>query len=306
MYGFKCISRGEDKGAFFHPKFRKGDWEVVKRITRYTPTVKKSDSPSPDKKDEMIILLSESQTVDSSVPMASSADVAANECYQNALNVGFGQFNSAMNPYPTFDFFSHDLNQSHMYQNTHNNAHWHWPVMHSTPLYNYHHMYGQNVINRPVPAHSAVSPSSSMQSVQNAVVHDVGVGKSVIKMEVMKTSEPTSTISLTASDVMATASLVDNKEDKSFINVINSVVTVDPYFDFGEEFDLFPGETDLHIQPTFTLTSSPQPNMDLPPIFPTDCQPASNGNPKMVDMGVNTTLTMCHPSIEQLNTLFEL
>ncbi len=37
LYGFKCINRGEDKGAFFHPQFKRGDWEIVKRITRYVP-----------------------------------------------------------------------------------------------------------------------------------------------------------------------------------------------------------------------------------------------------------------------------
>lgn len=35
LYGFKCISRGDDKGAFFHPKFKRGEWEAVKKITRY-------------------------------------------------------------------------------------------------------------------------------------------------------------------------------------------------------------------------------------------------------------------------------
>lgn len=42
LYGFKCISRGEDKGAFYHSKFRRGDWEVVKKITRFQP--KKADN----------------------------------------------------------------------------------------------------------------------------------------------------------------------------------------------------------------------------------------------------------------------
>jgi len=46
LYGFKCISRGEDKGAFYHPKFRRGDWEVVKKINRYQP--KKSDEKIED------------------------------------------------------------------------------------------------------------------------------------------------------------------------------------------------------------------------------------------------------------------
>lgn len=305
LYGFKCISRGEDKGAFFHPKFRKGDWEIVKRITRYTPSVKKSDSPSPDKKDDMVILLSENQTMDSSVPMPSSADAVANERYQNALNVGFGQFNSAMHPYPSFDFFSHDPSQTHMYQNAHNNAHWHWPaIMHPTPVYNYHHMYGQNVITHPVAAHPASASPSSVQSPQNLAMQEVEVETNVVDMEVVKTAEPMFSLPAASDTTVATANLVDNKEDKGFISVKNSVVTVDPYFDFGEEFDLFSGENDF--QPTFTPIATPEPKMDLPPEITADCQPSSNGNPRMVDMGVNTTLTMCHPSIAQLDALYEL
>lgn len=34
LYGFKCVSRGEDKGAFYHPKFQRGDWESAKSIRR--------------------------------------------------------------------------------------------------------------------------------------------------------------------------------------------------------------------------------------------------------------------------------
>lgn len=40
LYGFKCISRGELRRSFFHPKFKRGDWEVVKRLTRYVPPKK--------------------------------------------------------------------------------------------------------------------------------------------------------------------------------------------------------------------------------------------------------------------------
>mmetsp|Transcript_17956 Transcript_17956/g.16235 ORF Transcript_17956/g.16235 Transcript_17956/m.16235 type:complete len:332 (-) Transcript_17956:246-1241(-) len=34
LYGFKCVSRGEDKGSFYHPKFQRGDWESAKSIRR--------------------------------------------------------------------------------------------------------------------------------------------------------------------------------------------------------------------------------------------------------------------------------
>lgn len=53
LYGFKCISRGEFKRSFFHPKFRRGDWETVRKLTRYIPLKKASDKsddspPSPE------------------------------------------------------------------------------------------------------------------------------------------------------------------------------------------------------------------------------------------------------------------
>lgn len=42
LYGFKCISRGELRRSFFHPRFKKGEWEVVKKLTRYIPPKKSS------------------------------------------------------------------------------------------------------------------------------------------------------------------------------------------------------------------------------------------------------------------------
>jgi hypothetical protein len=35
LYGFKCINRGEDKGAFFHPGFKRGEWDAVRKLTRF-------------------------------------------------------------------------------------------------------------------------------------------------------------------------------------------------------------------------------------------------------------------------------
>ena len=50
LYGFKCISRGEFKRSFFHPKFKKGDWETVRKLTRYIPV--KKNTLGPDKSDD--------------------------------------------------------------------------------------------------------------------------------------------------------------------------------------------------------------------------------------------------------------
>ena len=34
LYGFKCVGRGENKGCFFHPDFKRGEFEIVKQIRR--------------------------------------------------------------------------------------------------------------------------------------------------------------------------------------------------------------------------------------------------------------------------------
>jgi len=48
LYGFKCISRGEFKRSFFHPKFRRGDWETVRKLTRFVPVKKSSQASNED------------------------------------------------------------------------------------------------------------------------------------------------------------------------------------------------------------------------------------------------------------------
>lgn len=34
LYGFKCVGRGENKGCFFHPDFKRDEFEIVKQIRR--------------------------------------------------------------------------------------------------------------------------------------------------------------------------------------------------------------------------------------------------------------------------------
>jgi len=40
VYGFRSISRGEHKRSFYHPLFKRGNWEVVKQMGRYLPANK--------------------------------------------------------------------------------------------------------------------------------------------------------------------------------------------------------------------------------------------------------------------------
>lgn len=45
------MTKGEERGAIFHPRFRRGDWEAVKRITRYSSLKKElvKDEPNQDR-----------------------------------------------------------------------------------------------------------------------------------------------------------------------------------------------------------------------------------------------------------------
>jgi hypothetical protein len=47
VYGFRSISRGEHKRSFYHPVFKRGNWELVKVMQRYVPT-KNGQSSDPD------------------------------------------------------------------------------------------------------------------------------------------------------------------------------------------------------------------------------------------------------------------
>ena len=38
VYGFRSISRGEHKRSFYHPLFKRGNWDVVRQMQRYVPT----------------------------------------------------------------------------------------------------------------------------------------------------------------------------------------------------------------------------------------------------------------------------
>jgi len=64
LYGFKCSFRGEDRGSYSHPEFKRGEWEAVKKIRRCV-----SHSQN--------LLMSVKLPVDSSVPDSlSKSDVS--------------------------------------------------------------------------------------------------------------------------------------------------------------------------------------------------------------------------------------
>lgn len=285
LYGFKCISRGEDKGAFFHPKFRRGDWEVVKRITRYAPMKRSPDTPTVEKVDNAVIKLTENQVMDSTIPVLDVAPQqdAAEGPFRPTPPPAAASFpyNPAVH-YPHFDAFFHhpDFNAGH---------NWHWPVVHPSAVYP--HGY---VMKGPLPQPLPLSR---------------GVGEPLIISD-----------AVIASDIISSEPAVPPKEAKSFINVVNRVVTVDPYFDLGDEFDLFQGDLDADAasnqqsaalksmvkkeaqQPALAVKRTPSPpkqsssRSPVPPLVRQPPQPK-----RMVDVGVNTIITQ-----SCINELFQM
>ncbi len=57
LYGFKVVSRGEDKGAIYHPQFHRGNWEAAKNITRYLPNKKTTISEDESNTDNPTVVV---------------------------------------------------------------------------------------------------------------------------------------------------------------------------------------------------------------------------------------------------------
>eukprot|EP01039_Chlorochromonas_danica_P007306 gene7306-8085_t len=296
LYGFKCINRGEDKGAFFHPKFRRGDWEVVKRITRYAP-LKKGDSPT-EKKEGSVVKLAENQVVDTSIPVIEApapgvATVAA-AAQQVAANVD-GRYHPVGMPYstpysqpvhhyPHFDAFFHhpDLNTGH---------NWAWPIIPQSSVYSHNY----------VPAAKSVDNSERSNSVP--------------VMEVKHMEPPpldtASSISSSSESTVAQSGQFNGESGESgkpFISVVNQVVTIDPYFDLSDDFGLFHHDELRNENISALPNAIPSSNtIPSPPSDPDNCVEAEAVPPasqvdadsssgmyttkRMVDVGVNTVIS---------------
>lgn len=90
LYGFKCVSRGEDKGAFFHQKFRRGDWEIVKKITRYAPIKKPDELADPTRPDDLTLPHShspvQSESNSTGIPSVSAPSSNSNASHSSNHN----------------------------------------------------------------------------------------------------------------------------------------------------------------------------------------------------------------------------
>lgn len=213
LYGFKCINRGEDKGAFYHPRFKRGDWDVVKKITRYSPAKRSCDSPifGPEKSSYA------ADDFDNLTPPVTNPAFPNNGSISE-VSFGFHQ-SSIMNP-------AGFVQQSYGFHFDATNNPWY-------PTNIYGHLgYPMDFHNG---AHfvSTFSASAEISSDANSTMTS--------KMAV-STSVPVSSI------VSNKAPIVVNKDDrhideesnkKSFVNVNNDVVLVDSYFDLDAELNMF-------------------------------------------------------------------
>jgi hypothetical protein len=255
LYGFKCISRGEDKGAFFHPKFKRGDWEIVKKITRYAPPKKMAGEFGSEKMSDGTVKLSPDF-------MSESGPIAYPPVFpsQNYLNT----IVSAPPPVESSGHVSSQYNfPTYQYMNTATNAsNWNWtenspnvftfsPLVHDFPM---------------------------MQSYPNTGPRNADGSNNVGS-------------SVTSSDSISSSSSSDKSMDdrdsqdmknksNSYINVVNDVVLVDPYFDLDAELDMF-SEVGLSHK-SYEMKSSPTTAFTKPSISSTSSKR---------EIGVNTDLS---------------
>lgn len=230
LYGFKCINRGEDKGAFYHPKFKRGEWEVVKKITRYSPS-KKSDSPQFGEKSEGM------ETFE--VPPTTVAPVFTNTSTESS----FFQPSTFGNPPFGFPSYHFDVPSAPWY-----------PANLYGGGFDFHHG-----------AHFPSSYGSSLAAPVASNVSSLPSGS--------KTEQAVSGANSVDSSAMSTTDADDQTErpdnvfaeakvpKKSFVNVVNDVVLVDPYFDLDADLDALGDVSEPHtsllaMQPSIGRSTS--------------------------------------------------
>lgn len=243
LYGFKCISRGEDKGAFFHQKFRRGDWEEVKRITRYSPNKKGGD----DKLSEGFPLKVE--------PATKSLDsvIAAAESMYNQIVQTPSQSTFPVNPAPLVRYPSFTYNNgSHVSSNTSKNS-VEFPFLPNPSPNNWYN----GVASSPEYPILVPPPGNNADVVQS---NEGGVAS--VLPEVASSS-----VLLPQVKAHVNAEAVTGGVRKNAVKVVNDVVTIDPYFDFENEFDfLCDAMSEVHdSESTFVASPSVASSMSVVP-----------------------------------------
>lgn len=273
LYGFKCINRGEDKGAFYHPRFKRGDWEVVKKITRYSPSKKPGDN---------------SQYNDKSNDTFEGFDCLAPDATQS-----FGN-----NPIPDGSFHQSGLAANSSFGNQPYGFH-QYPFDSTANTQWYSNMYGHLGYNMPMDFHNGTHFVSSFAPASHSSMM-LDAGSLPVKTETSTSSlGDSSEMSLASTDSKKSVPITVKKENlsevenkkKTFINVVNDVVSVDPYFDLDAELDIF---HDVGLSNASMLCTSPSMySSKVHSNLVTKC-----------DMSVNTEISQATCNVGDLTQLF--
>lgn len=228
LYGFKCINRGEDKGAFYHPKFKRGEWEVVKKITRYSPS-KKSDSPQFGEKSEGM------ETFE--VPPTTVAPVFTNTSTESSF------FQPSTFGNPPFGFPSYHFDVP--------SAPWYPANLYGGGFDFHHGAHFPSSYGSSAPVASNVSSLPSESKTEQAVS-----GANSVDSSAMSTTDADDQTER-PDNVFAEAKV----PKKSFVNVVNDVVLVDPYFDLDADLDALGDVSEPHtsllaMQPSIGRSTS--------------------------------------------------
>lgn len=268
LYGFKCINRGEDKGAFYHPRFKRGDWEVVKKITRYSPTKKSGESSQyGDKPNDNFegfdYLASDTQPfANNSIPDGSFPHSTIPAVPPSYGNQAYG--------FPHFQLDS-SVNTS-------------WYPMYSHLGYNipmdFHH--GTHFVSSFVPASTAVADQSA---ISNSDTISSNAADSSAMSLASTDSNPTEQVPVKEETIFKT----ENKK-KPFVHVVNDIVSIDPYFDLDAELDIF---HDAGLSSSSMMYTNSN-------VF---ASKTHNFSVSKREMGVNTDLSMANCNVSDLNNI---
>lgn len=254
---------------------------MVKRITRYAPMKKDGVASVGEKKDVIITKVDNNGQQDSmsmSEPAPSQPLISSDHTYSSAYNA----YSAPITSYPPFDAFFHhpDLGGTN----------WHWGMM----------------------PHSHIFPH--ILSMKGPQMENPVAGFEEKKEEPVET-QPSDTASTSSEATIpqgkntpVPAQSFPRPVDsiKPMVRVENNVITIDPYFDLGDEFDLFHSEELTGDIPTVeTKAVAVKPAIVAFPIASTPSAPAVPTvvdkviEPSPVDtgkttceIGVNTEITM--------------
>jgi hypothetical protein len=268
LYGFKCISRGEDKGAFYHPRFRRGDWEVVKKITRYAPQKKAGEGlPFYDGGSNKLPSV-DGSNVEMNVPSFNNGSLSATKpVYTPTLQPPAAFHDSIAYRTQPFQFLDSSTATTP----------WRWDSSIG------HQSYGMDFNAQHAYVYNN-APYSQNEGVYSATSSNVAVASSSVNAN---TSD-------CGMSVEETPKVPTQSNNAPFVQVNKyQVVTINPYFDLDAELNMF-FENDLpHHHNTVQPLSQEQ--MQVSPSIA-----ALNVKVERCEMGVNTDLSQAAGNLHHL------